>query len=336
MNNPKISIIVPVYNGEKYLEKCVDSIVHQTERDIEVILVDNGSLDLSGEMCDAFAEKDNRIKVIHQPNNGVSFARNTGIENAKGDYIGFVDADDWIDIDMYDSLLKEASRSEADVVMCDATTVYSNGETQADTITQLTEDVILQKSDFIPPLLLEMAGSACRCIYRKRLFNNCRSVHPLIFPFGVKFSEDRIFNLYAFGYANKVVYKKKSYYNRYVNKDSAVHRFHSDYFDAVKKAHYHTQKALDIAWDGLEELKTAYLNQFVLGAFSAINNYYYKTSTLSKSARGLELRKICTDTELINAIYKLDCNDIRAKWILNKKYLMLKMYAKLYNLKNKY
>ena len=146
MNNPKISIIVPVYNGEKYLEKCVDSIIHQTERDIEVILVDNGSLDLSGEMCDAFAEKDNRIKVIHQPNNGVSFARNTGIENAKGDYIGFVDADDWIDIDMYDSLLKEASRSEADVVMCDATTVYSNGETQADTITQFRRSAVLRLS----------------------------------------------------------------------------------------------------------------------------------------------------------------------------------------------
>ena len=164
MNNPKISIIVPVYNGEDYLEKCVDSIVDQTEKNIEIILVDNGSEDRSPKICDAYAEKDNRIKVIHQPNNGVSFARNSGIEVAKGDFIGFVDADDWIDSEMFERLIALAEQNTADVVMCDATTVYSNGKTQADTIAQLSKSTVLAKPDFSPALLLEMAGSDWRFI----------------------------------------------------------------------------------------------------------------------------------------------------------------------------
>ena len=94
---PRISIVVPIHNGEEYLQKCIDSIIDQTEKNIEIILVENGSTDNSGIICDSYAKQDSRIVVVHQECNGVSFARNTGIELAKGEYIGFVDADDWID-----------------------------------------------------------------------------------------------------------------------------------------------------------------------------------------------------------------------------------------------
>lgn len=141
----KISIIVPIYNAENHLEKCIKSILTQTVEDLELILVDDGSKDNSLSICKAYANKDSRIKVIHQKNAGVSAARNHGIEVAEGDFIGFVDSDDWIDAHMYEILLEEAKKTNADVVMCDATTVYDSGKTQVDTITQLSTNQILKK-----------------------------------------------------------------------------------------------------------------------------------------------------------------------------------------------
>lgn len=100
----KISVIVLVYNIEKYVGKCIDSIRKQTYKKLEIILVDDGSTDNSGSICDAYADKDNRIRVIHQQNRGLSGARNRGLEASTGEYIGFVDGDDWIEEDMYDFL----------------------------------------------------------------------------------------------------------------------------------------------------------------------------------------------------------------------------------------
>lgn len=114
-----ISVIVPVYNVEKYLNKCVDSIVNQTYKNLEIILVDDGSPDNCPKICDEYAKKDNRIKVIHKENGGLSDARNKGIEVATGKYIGFVDSDDWIDKDMYKVLYENLTRYKADISCCD-------------------------------------------------------------------------------------------------------------------------------------------------------------------------------------------------------------------------
>ena len=99
--NPKISVIVPVYNVEKYLHRCVDSILAQTFNDFELLLIDDGSKDKSGAICDEYAAKDSRVRVFHKENGGVSSARNLGLENAKGDWIIFIDSDDWIADDMF-------------------------------------------------------------------------------------------------------------------------------------------------------------------------------------------------------------------------------------------
>ncbi len=112
-----ISIIVPVYNVEPYLRKCLNSIVNQTFRDLEILIVDDGSTDGSGEICDEY-RKDKRVKVFHTDNRGLSCARNLGLDNAKGDWIGFVDSDDWIEPDMYEALIDKAVETEADVVEC--------------------------------------------------------------------------------------------------------------------------------------------------------------------------------------------------------------------------
>ncbi|MGN0998714.1 MAG: glycosyltransferase family 2 protein [Faecousia sp.] len=118
MEQPKISVIVPVYNVEKYLTKCVNSILEQTYRNLEILLVDDGSTDSCPEMCDDFAKEDSRIVVIHKKNGGVSDARNAGLDRATGEYIGFVDSDDCISLDMYKLLLDRLLQTNADMVVC--------------------------------------------------------------------------------------------------------------------------------------------------------------------------------------------------------------------------
>lgn len=124
----KISVILPVYKVEKWLNRCLESIVNQTFKNLEIILVDDGSPDNSGKLCDEWATKDKRIKVIHKENGGVSSARNIGIDKATGDYITFVDPDDYIDLTMYEKLLKRDVNNEADIIMCGFSRSYEDGQ----------------------------------------------------------------------------------------------------------------------------------------------------------------------------------------------------------------
>lgn len=114
-----ISVIVPVFNTEKYLHKCLNSIVSQTYKDLEIIVVDDGSFDNSPRICDEFAQKDNRIKVVHKNNEGVSVARNTAIDMASGEYLFFVDSDDYMAHNMIEVLYKDLNKNNADISMCD-------------------------------------------------------------------------------------------------------------------------------------------------------------------------------------------------------------------------
>ncbi len=120
-DNVLVSVIVPVYNVEKYLEECVNSLTSQTYSNLEILLIDDGSTDGSGNICDSLAKEDARIRVFHLQNGGVSNARNFGIENAKGEYLSFVDSDDWVDLDMYEKMVQKIqlkSCEEVDAVFC--------------------------------------------------------------------------------------------------------------------------------------------------------------------------------------------------------------------------
>ncbi len=128
MKEPKISVIVPVYKVEPYLRKCLDSIVNQTYRNLEIILVDDGSPDNCGAICDEYAAGDGRIRVIHQENGGVSSARNAGLSAATGEWVGWVDSDDWIEPDMYEYLLKNALEQNADIAVCSHYEVHRETE----------------------------------------------------------------------------------------------------------------------------------------------------------------------------------------------------------------
>lgn len=126
MNNPLISVIVPVYKVEPYLKRCVDSIRNQTYSNLEILLIDDGSPDRCGEMCDELAKEDKRIRVVHKKNGGLSSARNAGLDIASGAYIGFVDSDDWIDLNMYQFLYDRMIQQNAQISCC--AIAYSDGE----------------------------------------------------------------------------------------------------------------------------------------------------------------------------------------------------------------
>lgn len=169
---PIISIIVPVYNVEKYLDKCVKSILAQTFKDFELILVDDGSKDLGGEMCDEYLKIDPRVKVIHKENGGLSSARNAGIEIAAGEFIGFVDSDDYIEADMYELLYNNIIKENADMSVCGIYDCYvgkalkKSKECYKVLNTEEAIFTVLEGKLFSVP--------ACNKLYKNKLFNETR------------------------------------------------------------------------------------------------------------------------------------------------------------------
>ena len=170
-----ISIIVPVYNKEKYIKKCVDSLIKQSYSDIEIILVDDGSTDKSPEICDEYAERDSRIRVIHRENGGLSVARNTGIENANGKYLMFVDADDWVAVDFCEAALKSISENDADIAVFGI--CYVEEKEQNIQGSQLYKNELLDNSQALERLLTEeIRNYVCNKIFKASLFLEIRFV----------------------------------------------------------------------------------------------------------------------------------------------------------------
>lgn len=325
----KVSIIIPIFNTGTLLKRSVESVLEQTLTDIELILVDDGSSDDSGKICDEFAQKDSRVKVIHKSNEGVSVARNTGISVAQGEYIGFVDSDDWIEKDMYQNLYSKAKETNAEIVMCDAVTKYDDKNDEEDTISQLATDRFLKREDIYPKLLMEMAGSACRCIYKRELL--CK--YDINFPVGLKFSEDRIFNILAMGHSRGVYYIKKAYYNRYIREGSAVNKYYENMLDIALDARTRTMQAIDNAWEENQKYKDMFENQTVGYALTAINNEFYKNSKGTFFEKYNNVKKICKNSEIRNSIKLTGAKDIRLFFIMKGMIIPLCIIAILLNRK---
>ena len=195
--NPLISVIVPVYKVEKYLNKCVESIVNQTYKNLEILLVDDGSPDNCPQMCDEWTLKDSRIKVIHKSNGGLSDARNCGIDAASGEFIGFVDSDDFIDETMYEKLYNLIIENDADLSICGIKTVDEDGVFTEDALCPLKNEV-LNSYDAMSCLNIKNGWyyvTAWNRLYNKGLFDGLR------FDIG-KIHEDEFF-------AHKVFYRCK-------------------------------------------------------------------------------------------------------------------------------
>lgn len=195
-----ISVIVPVYNIERYVERCINSIVKQTYCNLEIILVDDGSMDMSGKICDAWKQNDSRIKVIHKENGGLSDARNAGIDAASGQYYVFIDGDDEIHVEMIQRLYDALIAVKAEISMCRIEKIESSRRFTTRTFESKEAYIELNSLDAVRKLLLDkMDCSACPKLYKKELFDNIR------FPKG-KTNEDFAVMYKIFITADKVVY----------------------------------------------------------------------------------------------------------------------------------
>ena len=179
-NNILVSVIVPVYKVEQYLSRCVESIRNQTLREIEIILVDDGSPDRCGEMCDEYNTVDRRIKVVHKENGGLSDARNCGITHADADYVVFIDSDDYIDDDMIERLYSDVTKENADLATCG---IYHHYEHGIETLKDTTGRFVVDTKEAVRKELVDVNVSAVNKIYKKALFEKVQ------FPKG-KFYED--------------------------------------------------------------------------------------------------------------------------------------------------
>lgn len=328
MEKKMLSIIVPIYNTEKYIERCLISISNQTYSNFEVLLIDDGSTDGVSAICQKFCDQDSRFRYIHKENQGVSIARNLGLRLAKGSIIGFVDSDDSIVTNMYEYMIECMEKDNADIVICDSLTVETDGTISIDTIPSIEKSCCFIKENISPQMLGELAGAVWRCIYKKEVVDN------ITFPENLKLSEDRIFNLYAFGKSNKITYIKEALYQRFCRNGSAVYRHYDDMFSIVLQAYKIILKALQENWS--ESYKVVYDRQFIMNVLMAsdsICSVQYKSSFFTQYQN---LKLLCNNSEVTRVVADVRFNkwniDTRIKWIRNKKYLRLMFYITLVNL----
>lgn len=201
---PQISIIVPVYKVEQYLHKCLDSILAQTFTDWECILIDDGSPDNSGAICDEYAQQDSRFRVIHQENKGSAGARNVGLDVAKGEWIAFVDSDDWVEPDYLECLYNEAERTGADVVLCNLLHQYKQK-------TVVVKNVVSEKSSENLCNLLE--GKIHGYLVCKFIRFSLLKKQEIKFVEGLNMWEDMLFSTKIFVIAKKFSYVDKALYH---------------------------------------------------------------------------------------------------------------------------
>lgn len=231
MENPLVSVIVPIYNVESYLNRCVDSLVNQTYHNLEIILVDDGSPDNCSQMCDDWTKKDSRIKVIHKENGGLSDARNAGMDLATGDVISFIDSDDWIDLKAFESILNSMKKDGSDIVSCGVKWVNEDGKLlRTDSV---KEHELLNPHDAMRELLHDgkLKQHVWNKLYRRNMMEN------IPFEKG-KYHEDVFWSYQVIGKAKSVSVIPDSYYNYVQRADSIMGESYSpkrlDALDAMQ------------------------------------------------------------------------------------------------------
>lgn len=313
--NGLISIIVPVFNVRKYLDKCLESIVHQTYSQIEIIIIDDESTDGSGELCDSWKQKDERIQVFHKKNGGLSSARNMGLEKAKGEFIGFIDSDDYVNTDMYEDLLN-FMEDDVDIVSCGTVLEYPKQINADSQILYLPENKKKCKkyigNSSVEELLLarSFSFSACDKIFRRWLFEGIR------FPVG-RSSEDlpvifhiflkcrNIVNIgkvkYHYVYRNNSISRQDFFYRRidYVIFSGKICKEVEIYFPQYKKqAEAYYMRCLSFMISKIKEsdnknefsdlekrLQSAFVKLFIRNIFNKYIKIKEKKQLLEKSFR---------------------------------------------------
>lgn len=286
-STPIVSIIIPVYNTEKYLRRCLDSIVAQTYKNFECILVDDGSTDASGKICDEYGEKDNRFRVIHKENGGVATARQTGTDATNGKYIIHADPDDWIEPEMLEQMHAKAKESDADVIICD---FYSTNYKNEDTL------FIQKPTSFEPHKIMQdivlfhrLHGSLCNKLAKRA----CYIKYGLHFTPGINYCEDVLIWVQLFQHSEiKVAYLNKAFYHYFQgNSDSITHSRKPEVIETMRR--YYTKLETILPYND----KYIVENELVRFYFWLWRIHYYSASDFrnkkipNKTIKRLYMRK---------------------------------------------
>ena len=328
----KVSIIVPIYNVEKYLRRCLESIINQTLKDIEIILVDDNSIDRCPIICDEYAEIDKRIIVIHKKKNeGLGLARNSGIEIAKGQYLAFVDSDDYIDFNFYEQLYN--NRDDADIIYGSSKDEY-NGKTIGVYDCPL-EKLKYENEEIIPEVLYNMIGyvnkgkaigfTSCKSLYKREIFEK----YDIRFFSERKYiSEDLIFNLEYIPKCKKIKFVNNVYYHYcHNNSDSLTKRYNQQRFVMCKKLYLelvNRTKKMNIYRDVEKGLNYSFIGNV---------RVCIKQEKVNEKDKALEkIKQICEDDLVQKVLRKEYDKSIKQKLfdslIKIKKYKMLYLIIK--------
>lgn len=278
-----ISIIIPAYNVEKYIEQCLNSVLNQTYENLEIIVLNDGSTDNTKQIIDSFADRDYRLKIIHKENTGVSDTRNIGLEIAKGDYIGFVDSDDEIKPEMYQTLLSDITNNEADIAHCGfelitkTSTKVFNGTNEIHIQSQKKAITSLLKGDIFEP-------SIWNKLYKKHVLKNLK------FDKEIKFNEDLLFNVEAFKQSQKIVFHDVPLYKYKYNENSASRNtnIYTIQQSVLKVTEILNEKLSDL---NIEEIRS----QFYVNKLISIYRALYDTHQ-SKTVLGNDVRKLLKES----------------------------------------
>lgn len=271
--NPKLTVIVPVYNAERFVKNCIESICNQTLKELEIIAVDDGSQDGSFQILQDLQAKDIRVKVLHQKNQGVSAARNAGLQIAKGEYVGFVDADDYVEPDYFQNFINAGNE---DVI----STIFKANSPLQENFTYHQKEI----QGIIYPIMLskDILNSACTKIFKNKIIQE----HQLGFPFGMKLGEDAHFIMSFLQYAESFKYIKNSGYKYLENTESATRAVkNDDFFKRIFQEFEFDHKTafrLQLSDEDIQQYKSIRLvNSFIAN----LSMYFRQSPYLSKKQR---------------------------------------------------
>ena len=334
--NPKVSIIVPVYNVEKYLDRCMESLLNQTLKDIEIILVDDGSPDKCPQMCDEYAKKDSRIRVIHKQNAGLGLARNSGLEIATGEYIAFVDSDDFVDVNIYQLLYHKATSSDFDIVFCgyylfDNNEVTSHkclSEEKSCNGTKQSQEFLLNLigADYFERYKYKISCSVWKAIYKRSILinNNIKFCSERDF-----ISEDIIFHTDLLPYINSISILPKCLYYYCLNGESLTKKYSANRFEKDIKLCIEVESKISYFID--KEIAATIANSLVFEKLQGTLSFEVNSCPNHVIK---QIKKICDNTRLRKAIddSRLQNFPIKKKIFIfcvkYKLYLLIYLYYK--------
>lgn len=295
MIQPKVSVIIPCYKVEKYLDRCVESVINQTLKDLEIILVDDESPDHVPEICDEWALKDARIKVIHKKNGGLGMACNSGIEVATGKYVAFLDSDDWIDANMYQTMYDTAEKHQAQMVFTGLRRVDTNGNVIG-YLTHKEKFQIYEGKNEIDGLACDLVASEVSLAAERTLQMSAKVVlyskstidenHLRFVSEREVMSEDMHFNLNMLSHSQCVCVVPRFFYNYRCRTGSITQKVDLDQFERIKSLYFFTLKECQIL--GIEENIYQRIQRFFIGY---VRNYI-RVVCRSKSSISEQIRII--------------------------------------------